>query len=192
MEIYSLLQPFLSDYRQELYGRQLAKLLPESQKTIADTLKTSEKKTILKSRKTGPITFYSLNASNTEIKHHLLMAETKRTIGFLNKHRTLAHTLPRDDRTIGVFGSYAKSKQNSRSDVDIFIIGRKRSKDPKRTDVDIKYFSENEFKELLGKRNPLVLEIARHHVLLSGAESFIGMVWRSQHGDDTVVQGERT
>lgn len=185
-----VLEVFLSDFGREVYGRELEKRIPLSQKGIAIVLDELEEMGILKSRKQGNIKYFSLNIKNLEVKDVILSAETIRKINFLDRHRKLANIFKADDRVVGIFGSYAKGGETKASDVDVFIIGPKVKMDyDKGGDVldlnlSIKYFSKKDFRRLAKGKNRLVKEIISNHVLIFGAENFIKIVWRDYYGLD--------
>jgi len=185
---FEILNLFLGDLNKEIYGRELIKKVSLSQKAIALSLNELEKEGILKSKKEGNMKFFKLNLENTEIKDIILAAEINRKILFLKKFRKLAHIFKKDERTVGIFGSYAKETQKEDSDIDLFIIGEKHRKDydivGKSLDlnVSIKYFSEKEFISMLENKNNLLKEILESHILIFGFESFINMAWNSYYG----------
>lgn len=185
---FTILQHYSGDYVKELYGRELAKIVPLSQKNIALTLEELENEGVLKSRKKGSTRFYKLNTENQRIKDVLLIVETYTKISFFEKHPKIAHLFKNDQRIIGIFGSYVREREKKDSDIDVFIVGNKVSEDYNTTgasfdlDISIKYFSEKEFKQLLRKKNPLGKEIIKEHVLIFNGEKFIDCVWREHYG----------
>ena len=145
---FEIVKQFLGDYKRELYGRELIGKVKLSQKGIALALQELEKKSILKSRKEGNLKHYYLNFEYSEIKDILAIAEIMRKIEFLAKQRKIAHLFKADDRIVGIFGSHAKGSQKEGSDIDVFIIGKRKEKDYGRggkifdLDISIKYFSK--------------------------------------------------
>ena len=188
-----VLEQFLGDFRREAYGRELLGKVRMSQKAIALALDSLEKEGVLKSRTQGHIRYFSLNLENTEIKDIILLAETSKKLGFLSKHRKLAHLFREDDRTVGVFGSYAKGTEKDGSDIDVFIVGRKKEEDYDKKgklldlDVSVKYFSEAGWRGLLRRKDNLCREIVEKHILLYGTETFISTVWKCYYGLGEVV-----
>ncbi|MDP2750893.1 MAG: nucleotidyltransferase domain-containing protein [Nanoarchaeota archaeon] len=185
-----ILEQFLGECDKEVYGRQLAKKLPMSQKAIALSLDELEKEGILTSRAEGNMKYFRLNTKNTELRDILIMAELTKKVNFMRKHRTLANIFRRDERIVGIFGSYARGEEHKASDIDLFIIGGKSGDDYSRKaksfdlDVSIKYFSESEFRTLLKNKNNLGKEMVKAHVMVFGAEKFISLVWRDFYGFD--------
>ncbi|MBL7148041.1 MAG: nucleotidyltransferase domain-containing protein [Nanoarchaeota archaeon] len=186
-KIYEILKFFLGNYNREIYGRELINKVDISQKNIALTLKELEKKNILKSNKKGNLKFYSLNIKNPQLKIYLITSELFKKEKFLTNNKKIAHIFKDDDRIVGIFGSYAKSRQRKDSDVDIFIIGNKGEDYIKQgklydLDISIKTFTEEEFKKLLKEKNNLIREIIENHILVFNVEKFINFIWRDFYG----------
>lgn len=190
---YDILKQFLGDYNRELYGRELVGKVPLSQKGIALALRELEDIAILRARSRGRQVLYSLNHEIPEIRDVLAITEYTRKREFLKKHPQITYTFKDDERIVGIFGSYAKGTQTSGSDVDVFVIGRKKEKDYDKTgkilgiDVDISHFSPKDFKRLLEQKSNLWGEIVENHILIFGIERFIRAVWRYYYGLNKVV-----
>jgi predicted transcriptional regulator len=182
---YSIIALFLGDYTKEVYGREIN--IGMSQKAVALTLNELEKEGILRSRKVGTVKYFRLNAKLGDIKDQLIISEIYRKSIFLAKERKLAHAFKGDERIIGIFGSYAKSRKKH-SDVDVFIIGKKKLDDAKGELLDlplsVKHFSDKEFRRLLQEKNNLMKEIVKYHIIISGFESFVRAVWGDFYGLD--------
>lgn len=184
----SILEYYLGDYNRELYGRELINKVPLSQKAIALALDKLESEGILKSKKRGNMKYFSLNLLNPEIKDLIIILEISRKINFFKKNRKLAHIFKNDDRVIGIFGSYVRGEQRKESDIDVFIIGNKLKEDYDKLGktfdikVSIKYFSEEEFIQLLKNKNELFKEIVKDHILVFNTEKFINIIWRYYYG----------
>jgi len=187
---FEILESFLGDYTKEIYGRGLVGKVSLSQKGIALALDDLEKQNILKSRKEGNMKYFHLNKDNSEMQDILITLELARKIEFLNKHRKLAHIFKQDDRIVGIFGSYAKGIHRSDSDIDIFVVAKRRKNDYEEQgklvdlEISVKYFSEQEFKNLLKEKNNLLKEVVANHIIIFGVEKFIELVWRVYHGFD--------
>lgn len=186
---YEILKVFLGDYNNEIYGRELINKIKISQKNIALTLKELENKSVLKSKKKGNLKFYSLNLKNLQLRSYLITSEIYNKEIFLTDHKKLAHIFKSDDRVVGVFGSYSKGKQKKDSDVDIFIIGKDGENYQKKgkiydLDINVKNFTENEFRKLLREKNNLIKEIVNNHILIFNIEKFINFIWSDFYGFD--------
>lgn len=188
LEILSL---FLGDYEITHHGRGIIGKVRQSPKTISNTLNEMEKEGILRSKTRGTSKNYSLNKDSLFIKEYLIIAEIMRKIDFLGIHKKIAHIFGRDERIVGIFGSYADGSYNKGSDLDIFIIGNVKrgtdhEKEASKFDIDasVKLFSKKEFFSMLRKRDNLAKEIIRNHVIIKNPESFINEVWRNYYGYD--------
>jgi predicted nucleotidyltransferase len=191
---FEILNQFLGDYNKEIYGRELVNKVSMSQKGIAIALDNLEKEGILISEKRGNMKFFRLNIKNAYIKDKLLMTEIKRKILFFEKQKVIANLFKTDNRIVGLFGSYATGTQKKDSDVDIFIIGDKKEEEKNKDyaalgkvydfNISIKYFTLNEFRDLLMQKNTLLREIVEKHILFFNAEQFIDLIWRNYYGFD--------
>lgn len=185
---YWVLGQFLGDYTLEVYGRELVGKIPLSQKAIALALDDLEGQGILKSRKQGNMKYFSLNTKNSEIRDIILSAETMKKLNFLSKCRKIANLLKNDSRIVGIFGSYAWGTEKKESDIDVFIIGNKIKEDYDKKGakfdlaISIKYFSEQQFAQLIKDKNNLCNEIVKGHILIFGAERFISLIWGGYYG----------
>ncbi len=178
----------MSDYKREIYGRQLDGKISMSQKGIAITLNRLEKDGILKSRKSGNMKYFRLNWENSEIKDIITTTEIERKVVFLGKNRKLAELFRNDERIVGIFGSYAKGTETPESDIDVFIIGKNNGQDYEKSGslldvpVSVKHFDDSEFRNMLKEKNPLCSEIVENHIMIFGTEKFVNMIWRDYYG----------
>lgn len=185
---FEIINVFLGDYSAEIYGRGISKTIGMSQKNISLVLHALEKKCVLRSRKVGRIKYYSLNTRNPILKEIILIGEINKKIVFFEKHPKIAHLFKKDNRIVGVFGSYARSQEKKDSDLDVFVIGKKVNGDYDKeglifgTNISIKYFSEIEWKTLLKNKNSLCKEIVRNHVIIFGFERFTDALWGDFYG----------
>ncbi|MBN2141731.1 nucleotidyltransferase domain-containing protein [Candidatus Woesearchaeota archaeon] len=187
---FEIVEQFLGDFSKEVYGRELIGRVSLSQKSIALALNALEKDGILTSRKRGNMKFFKLNNQHGRIRDVLAMAEISRKTRFLEKHNMIANLFKNDERIVGIFGSYANGTEKKDSDLDVFIVGERIKEDYASKgriydlDVSVKYFSIEEFKELLKKKNPLIREISENHVLMFNSEQFISLLWMDFYGFD--------
>ena len=185
-----ILKQYLGDYNKEIYGRNIVNKVALSQKAIALTLDELEKEGILKSRKQGNIKYFKLNIPNPNTKDLLSSAEMLNKTIFFNKNKKLHSLFKKDDRIIGVFGSYAKGTETKSSDIDLFIIGDKLKNDYDKKGelfdlkISIKYFPERKFIELIKDKNNLCKEIIENHITIFNVEKFISIVWGDYYGFD--------
>lgn len=185
---FQIIEQLTGNYEQEIYGRELIGKVSMSQKGIAIALKELEKQSIFKSKKRGSIKFYSLNLNYPHAKEIISITETMKKIEFLSKNRKIAHIFKDDSRIVGIFGSYAKKTHNLKSDIDVFIVGKKQKQDYNTKgkafdlNISIKYFTQEEFKHLLNEKNNLLKEIVKNHIIVFGIEEFINIIQSSYYG----------
>lgn len=185
---FEAIKQFLGDYNREIYGRELIGKVKLSQKGIALALEELEKKFLLKSRKQGTLKYYRLNIEYSEIKDVIAISELIKKIEFFGRQREMAHLLKEDNRIVGIFGSYAKGSQKQGSDIDMFIIGKRKNNDYDvkgnkfDLDISVKYFSKTEWIRLIQQKNNLCKEIISHHIVIFGVEEFIDSLWRNYYG----------
>ena len=114
--------------------------------------------------------------------------ETLKKIDFFKKQRKIASLFKTDNRIVGIFGSYAKGTQKKESDIDIFIIGNKLKEDYDKLgekldlNINIKYFPENEFINLIKSKDNLIKEIIKDHILIFNIENLINLIWKNYYG----------
>lgn len=187
---FEILEQFVGDYAREIYGRELIGKVNMSQKSIALALQKLGKEGILKSKKRGSIKFYSLNLKYSEIKEVIAMIELNKKREFCLENPKIGHIFEDDNRIVGIFGSYARGNQKIGSDIDVCIVGEKRKQDYDKKgkvydfNINVIYFKEKEFYELLKKRNRLVKEIIKDHILIFNIEKFVNMIWKNYYGFD--------
>ncbi len=183
---------YRQDYLARHYIREMAKLTKKSHVTLLPHLKALEKDKILIPKTVGKNKVYSLNFDNIIAKNYLLLSETAEAIVyseevFLIKKITAEIFNLNLDGTIILFGSYAKRTFKEDSDIDVFFIGkitekeiqeiRKIGKTYGKT-INVKISMPNSFESGLRKKDPLIMEIIKNHVLLQNPEPFINALWR--------------
>jgi len=187
---YKILNQFMGDYTREIYGRELIGRINISQKGIALALEELEQEGMLKSKKRGNMKFYSLNLKYSQIKEVIAMTELNRKMDFCLKNPKIGHIFRDDDRMVGIFGSHARGNQKIGSDIDVYIVGKRKGEayDKKGKiydlNISVKHFTEKEFERLLKQKNNLIKEIIKNHILIFNIEKFIDIVWKDYYGFD--------
>ncbi|MEK6869152.1 MAG: nucleotidyltransferase domain-containing protein, partial [Nanoarchaeota archaeon] len=91
------------------------------------------------------------------------------------------------DGTIVLFGSYAKRTFRKDSDIDLFCLGKIADKETEEIrkigktygkTINVKKSMIKNFEGGLRKKDPLIVEIIKNHVLLQNPEPFINALWR--------------
>ena len=187
-----ILKLYLSNYTAQYHVRELAKLAKKNHVTLLPHLYDLDKDKILISKKIGKNKTYSLNFDNILTLKYIVMAEITESIEFL-EHVFLIKKIASEIFHIGfegailLFGSYAKKTQTNESDIDLFYLGN-----IKQTDIDairrigstygktinVKSASLNNFELALQKKDILVREIIKNHVILQNGERFVNALWR--------------
>jgi predicted nucleotidyltransferase len=183
---------FRSDYLAQFYVREMAKLIKKSHVTLLPHLKTLEKDRILISKTSGKNRVYSLNFENIVTKSHLILSETVETAVFLEnvflikKITTEIFNLNLSG-TVIMFGSYAKETFSKESDIDLFYLGEisgKELQDVKNIGktygktINVKKSTIKDFETGLRKKDHLIIETIKNHVILQNPEQFVNVLWR--------------
>jgi len=176
-----ILEEFSSDYSKRIYGRNIAKQLKMNQKTVSNILNKLEKENILKFSYEGKNKYYYLNMFNSTIKEIIKLAEIDRKIRFIARNKNLKELFDNlEEKTQGilvVFGSYAKGINAKKSDLDIFIMGKIFDVSDLEELYNIKINLIKSDKNKFDKREPLIAEIIKNHIVLKGVEEFIKLLW---------------
>ena len=171
-----IFESFLLNTELKVTASQIAKKQNLNQKSVSLFLSNLEGQGILKSEFQGKNKLYFLNKENKELlKHFLLLTEHFRTLLFYEKYPKIkiiiSKIIPHVKGTLVLFGSYANGTSNSKSDLDLFIIGKYDKKvdeilEDFNIEINIKH--QNKF-----SKNTLTKEIKKNHILLSNFEEYI-------------------
>lgn len=189
LKIINLYRP---NYSAQYHVREIAKLTKKSHVTLLPHLKALEKDKILIPKTVGKNKIYSLNLDSIITKNYLLLAETIEAILYLEeifliKKMTTEIIKLNLDGTIVLFGSYAKRTFKEDSDIDLFCLGKIAGKEIEEIrkigkiygkTVNVKKSTIKNFEGGLRKKDPLIAEIIKNHVLLQNPEPFINTLWR--------------
>jgi len=170
----------------------MAKLTKKSHVTLLPHLKALEKDKILISKTIGKNRQYSLNFENIITKNYVLLSETVATTSFLEQI-FLIKKITKEifnlnlSGTIILFGSYAKKTFKEDSDIDIFYLGEITDKEIQNIKkigktygktINVKKSTLKNFELGLRKKDPLIIEIIKTHLILQNPEQFINYLWR--------------
>jgi len=183
---------FRSDYLIQFHVRKIAKLIKKNHVTLLPHLKTLEKDKILIAKTIGKNKMYSLNFENIITKNYLAISETVETTRFLEgvfliKKITKEIFNLNLSGTIILFGSYAKETFKDDSDIDVFYLGQISDKEVGEIKkigkiygktINVKKSTLNNFEIGLRKKDHLILEIIKNHIVLQNPEQFINALWR--------------
>ena len=187
-----ILSLYTSDYSTKLHVRESSRILKTNHRTISLALQKLEKNRIMDSTVIGKSRQYHLNLKNVITKEFIKTAESYKSINFLNKNfliKKLMDELSNIVKTTPVFlfGSYAKGTETKESDIDIAIIKdsdelniTKLMKDfaqRHNKNIQIQKFDKEQFESGI-KKNHLIIEIVKNHIILNNNEQFIDILWR--------------
>lgn len=189
----SVLKEFMGDYTGSFTGSYIAKKRSLNQKSVANILNKLEDEGLLKSKTVGKNKEFSINLDNAEaVMNFIVAAEHLHTAEFLKKNPVIKEVLAKaGDAFTGivvVFGSYAKVMQKKDSDLDVFVAGSyDRNKVSKISElynlqVSVKNYPASVFNKALKKKDVLLTEIIKNHVIISGAEEFVNAVMEDYYG----------
>ncbi len=148
-----ILELFLNDPGKEYYLREIGRIINKKAGVFQKDINDLVKKDILQSEFKGNSRFFKIN------KNHPLYKEIKsiffKTVGIKGRLKELLKKINKIEIAF-IFGSYAKNKEDSFSDIDLMIIGKpnedllieKICQLEKLVNRDINYhiFSKKEFK----------------------------------------------
>ena len=176
-----ILGEFSIHYTRRIYGRDIAKKLRMNQKTVSNILNELEKEHILKFTREGKNKYYYLNEFYPYIREIIQLIETQRKINFLEKYEKLKDLfLKLEKRAEGIliiFGSYANFSANEKSDLDIFVIGNIRDIEDLEELYNVKINIVKSNKKKFDKKEHIIKEIIKNHIILKGVEGFVELIW---------------
>ena len=187
-----ILSLYRSSYAARFHVREMAKLTKKSHVTLLPHLQALEKDKILLSKIAGKNRIYSLNLQNIAAKQHLLLAEVVESATYLDgvfviKKITAEIFKLNLSGAVIIFGSYAKRTFRENSDIDLFYIGKISSLEAQKIKdvgriygktINIKTSTLENVASGLRKKDALITEILKNHVLLQNGELFINALWR--------------
>ena len=177
-----VLEEFSEDYSKRIYGRDVARKLKMNQKTVSTILNELEKEHILKFTQEGKNKYYYLNKFNSHIREIIQIIETQRKINFLEKYKKLKELfLKLEEKTKGIlviFGSYANFNANEKSDLDVFVIGGIKDIEDLEEFYNMEINIVKSDKNKFNKKEHIIKEIIKNHIVLKGVEDFIDLIWQ--------------
>ena len=183
---------FRSNYLAQYHVREMAKLTKKSHVTLLPHLKALENDKIIIPKTIVKNKAYSLNFDNIVTRSYILLAETVKSIVYLEDifliKKVTAEILNLNlDGIIILFGSYAKQTFQEDSDIDLFYLGKITDAEIEKIKaigktygkiINVKKSTLRNFETGLRKKDPLTIEIIKNHLLLQNSEQFIGALWR--------------
>lgn len=186
---------YRSNYLAQYHVREMAKLTNKSHVTLLPHLAALEKDNILTAKTRGKNKVYSLNLDNILTKSYLTISELFESIlhqeqVFLIKKITAEiskHDLP---GSLILFGSYAKRTFKEESDIDLFYLGELKETEITKIKaigkiygktINLKTASIQNFEIGLRKKDALIIEIIKYHIILQNQDAFINALWGYYH-----------
>ena len=189
---YEIINLFKSNYLGQFHVREMAKLIKKSHVTLLPHLKALEKDKIIYAKTIGKNKVYSINFENIITKNYLTLSETVETTAFLEQIFLIKKVTKEVFNlnltgTLILFGSYAKRTFQDDSDIDFFYLGRisdKEIQDIRNIGkvygkaINVKKSTLRNFESGLRKKDPLIIEIVKSHIILQNPEQFVNALWR--------------
>ena len=183
---------YRSNYLAQFHVREIAKLTQKSHVTLLPHLKSLEQNKVLSAKTIGKNKLYALNFENIITKNYLAISETVETMAFLEEVFIIKKIMKEifDLKLLGtiiIFGSYAKRTFRKDSDIDLFYLGELNDKDVQniRTiceiygkTINVKKSTLKNFESGLRKKDPLIIEVIKSHIILQNPEQFVNPLWR--------------
>jgi len=196
MEEYNINQTTLkilglysTDYSKSLHLREIARATKVDVKAVQLQLKRLEKINVLTSTLKGRNKECRLNLSNSITKYYMIMTEAFASINYLRKNflikKVVGEIGNQIEGVIVLFGSFAKSQTTKESDVDLFVIHRKKNHTNAAKEagslvgrtISIKSANKKQFMKGLEEKDPLINEVVSNHIILKGMDDFCDTMW---------------
>ena len=186
---------YRSNYVAQYHTREMAKLIKKSHVTLLPHLKALEKDKILIAKTIGKNKVYVLNLENILTKSYLAMSELAESTLyqeqiFLIKKITTEISKLYFLGSFILFGSYAKKTFKKDSDIDLFYLGELTEIEITKIKaigkiygktINLKTATIQNFENGLRKKDVLIMEILKYHLILQNQDNFINTLWRYYH-----------
>lgn len=174
-----LLGLFFTNPERSFYIQEIGRIIGKKPGVFQRTLNNLEKEGILVSEHKANARYFRTN------KYYPLYKELKsivfKTVGVAGRLKDLLQKTGNIDFSF-IYGSYAKSKENHLSDIDLVIIGNPDEdllikeidnlEDALKREINYKLYSLKEFRKDIKAKEPFLLEILRDKkIMLIGDES---------------------
>ena len=190
-----ILSLYCSNYLAQYHTREMAKLIKKSHVTLLPHLGTLVTDKILIAKTVGKNRVYSLNLDNILTKNYLIISELfeselyQEQIFLIKKLTTEISKLNLSGSLI-LFGSYVKKTFKEDSDIDLFYLGGLKEAEITKIKamektygktINLKTAILKNFENGLRKKDALIMEILKYHVILHNPDIFINALWRYYH-----------
>lgn len=174
-----LLRLFLTNPEQSFYIQEIGRILGKKPGVFQRTLNNMEKEGILASEYRANARYFKANKGYPLFKE--LKSIVFKTVGVSGGLKDILKKVGKISFSF-IYGSYAKSKENYLSDIDIVIIGTPdedllikeldKLEDVLNREINYKLYSLKEFKKEIKEKEPFLLEILRDKkIMIIGDEN---------------------
>ena len=183
-----ILDLLFSNYNSLMNVREIARKLHLNPATSSHLVKELIDFGLIKYSETGRSKILKLNIENVELLDFLSIAEIMKKIRFIERipFKQFFKMLELDEglNMIILFGSYARGNNSKNSDLDLFIVSNKGSREPlpsyllpiKMHDISM---TKEMFLENLNAGNEVIKEIIKNHIIIKGTDRFLQEIIKS-------------
>lgn len=174
----ALLSLFVSAPEQQYHLHEIGRILGKKPGAFQKALNTLEKEGILKSQMRGNQRLISLNRQHPLLKE--ISKIIQKTVGI---EGLLGEMISKEPaiQTAFIFGSYAKNKMRSDSDIDLIVVGKNEAEDRLlkeiekiekkiKREVNPKFYSAKEYDKKKAQRDPFLSEILNDRLIVLKGE----------------------
>ncbi len=187
-----ILNLYRNNYLSTHHLRGMAVLTKKSHVTLLPHLNALSKEKILLAKSIGKSKVYMLNLDNLLTKNNMKIVELFESIlyqeqNFLIKKITAEIFKLNIFGSLILFGSYAKKTFKEDSDIDLLHIGELKEKERVKIKeiekiygkkINLKTISTESFENGLRKKDNLIIEILKYHLILENPDFFVNSLWR--------------
>lgn len=173
----ALLRLFISNPEQEYHLHEIGRILQKKPGIFQKALNALEKEGLLKSRRRGNQRIISLNRQYPLLKEITLII--RKTVGI---EAMLEGIVEHDEgiKCAFIFGSYARNKMRTDSDVDVIVVGKRESEDrflaklakverQIQREINPRFYTTGEYNRKKKADDPFLTEIlSERHLVLKG------------------------
>ncbi|MEK6874350.1 MAG: nucleotidyltransferase domain-containing protein [Nanoarchaeota archaeon] len=186
---------YRSNYLAQYHTREMARLTKKNHVTLLPHLNALEKEKILIAKTIGKNKVYTLNLDNILTKDYLVISELveavlyQEQVFFIKRLNTEISKLNLFGSLI-LFGSYAKRTFKEESDIDLFYLGELKEIEITKIKsigktygkiINLKTVTVQNFESGLRKKDALIREILKYHLILHNPDIFINALWWYYH-----------
>jgi len=164
-----VLNYFFLNPKESLYVNELSRNLALDKRNFVKKIKELETEGILKSQSRGNLVFYSINRDYPLYNEYRKIVI--KTIGFEEMLRNALKNIKAINDAY-IYGSYAKNKMDTHSDIDLLVVGshniislqKKLNKIQKEInrEINVVNMDEKEFKRKIKNNDPFIIGIIRN------------------------------